>query len=141
MSIKKINDNFAISGVLSADDIKLVASQGYKSILNVRASDESGFVQNEQSVSESLGLKYAHSPLPVPALPKENSLAASALIDTLPKPVLVHCAGSNRAAVVLFLNMTKGSANQQEEIQKLCKENTVNLPQGLQDLVARCTTN
>ncbi|MEH2435161.1 MAG: sulfur transferase domain-containing protein [Nostoc sp.] len=54
--VRKINDELAIAGQITLDQLKQIADEGYKFVLNLRLSDETGLLANEQEKTEVLGL-------------------------------------------------------------------------------------
>ncbi|WP_306557707.1 beta-lactamase hydrolase domain-containing protein [Nostoc sp. 'Peltigera malacea cyanobiont' DB3992] len=61
--VRKINDNLAIAGQITLDQLGQIADEGYKSVLNLRLPDEIGLLANEQEKTELLGLYYVNIPL------------------------------------------------------------------------------
>lgn len=47
------------------DDLAKVANEGYKSVINVRAPGEAGFLSDEEKRVKDLGMEYAHVPVEV----------------------------------------------------------------------------
>ncbi|WP_375495484.1 hypothetical protein [uncultured Nostoc sp.] len=50
--IRKINDELAIAGQITLDQLQQIGDEGYRSVVNLRLSDETGFLVNEQEKTE-----------------------------------------------------------------------------------------
>jgi len=105
MTIRKINDDLAIAGQLTSDQLQQITQQGFKSVVNLRSPDEEGFVSNEQQQIEALGLYYINVPIKVEGI--NDRVAAQVLqkIDELSKPTLVHCNNSMRSAAIALMHI------------------------------------
>lgn len=101
--IRKINDELAIAGQISLQQLPQIVQDGFKSILNLRSPDESSFLSSEQMCAESLGLVYGN----IPVQPATIDPATVALLvsqwQAMPKPFLVHCDTGVRAAAIAFI--------------------------------------
>lgn len=105
--VKPINDDFSVAGQVTPDELKQVAQDGFKSVLNLQSPDEQGFLKEEPQLADSLGLSYVNAPF-TPGTADETQLAAIvAELDKLPKPTLVHCAGGLRASVVALISIAQ----------------------------------
>ena len=52
---KKINDDFSIAGQISAEELRKLAIEGFKSVLNLRDPDENGFFHDEKQEAQIVG--------------------------------------------------------------------------------------
>lgn len=104
-AIKKINDELTIAGQVTPEQLRQVAQEGFKSVLNLRSPDEEGFLSNEQQQAEALGLYYVNIPVKFEAI--NDEIAARVLMQTnkLPKPTLVHCDSAMRAAAIVLMHI------------------------------------
>lgn len=100
-TIQKINDELAIAGQISADELSLIAKQGYKSILNLRTPDEEGFNDLEQLSAWDLGLKYLN--IPMHQINPHMALFVLQQITELPKPMLIHCDCASRSVAMALI--------------------------------------
>lgn len=106
--IKKINNELAIAGQIAPEELKQLAEQGYKSVLNLRSPDEQGFEDGEQLYTQLLGLHYANLPTKLTEINPQIALQVFQKIAELPKPTLIHCDSAVRAiAMVLMYIATK----------------------------------
>ena len=104
-AIRKINDELTIAGQVTPEQLRQVAQEGFKSVLNLRSPDEEGFLSNEQQQAEALGLYYVNIPVKFEAI--NDEIAALVLMQTnkLPKPTLVHCDSAMRAAAIVLMHI------------------------------------
>ena len=85
-------------GALSA-----VAAAGYKTVIDLRGPKEDRGLDEKKTV-EGLGMKYVNLPVNgASGVSYENANALDKLLADLPKPVLLHCASSNRVGALLAL--------------------------------------
>ena len=69
--IRKINDELAIAGQITSEQLKQIAQEGFKSVLNLRSPDEEGFLSNEQEQANALGLYYINLPIKIETINDE----------------------------------------------------------------------
>jgi uncharacterized protein (TIGR01244 family) len=101
--IKKVSDVYAIAGQLPPEALQQLSQQGYRSVLNLRVPNETGWLANEQTIVESAGLGYAHIPLQPTHLSAESQAAVLSELELLPKPVLIHCGVGARAGAIALI--------------------------------------
>lgn len=102
-TIRKISDDLAIAGQITLDQLKQIAEAGYKSVLNLRSPDETGFQGSEQLNPYLLGLEYVHLPIKLTEMNPQSVIQVLQKISELPKPILVHCDSGMRSAIVIFM--------------------------------------
>ncbi|WP_375503264.1 beta-lactamase hydrolase domain-containing protein [uncultured Nostoc sp.] len=118
--VRKINDELAIAGQITLEQLKEIADEGYKSVINLRLPDETGFLANEQEKTEVLGLYYVSFPTKPEDLNHQSTLQIYQTITELPKPILIHCDNSIRsAAIVLLYICIKQGITFEEALQKI----------------------
>lgn len=101
--IRKINDELAIAGQITSEQLKQIAEAGYKSILNLRSPDEVGFQSSEQLNPQLLGLQYVNLPIKTTEINPQVALQVFQKLNELPKPTLVHCDSGMRSATIIFM--------------------------------------
>jgi uncharacterized protein (TIGR01244 family) len=101
--VRKINDQLAIAGQITPDQLKQIADEGYKSVLNLRLPDETGLLADEQEKTEFLGLYYVTFPTKTEDINYQSMLQIYQTIVELPKPTLIHCDNSIRSAAIVLL--------------------------------------
>ena len=107
--IKTLNDSFAVSTAPPSEgDLRALAKDGYKAIVNLRCQDEADqplAPDREGEVVASLGLEYRHLPVAGGAMSDELVDEFRASVEALPKPVLVHCASGKRAGAFTMMHL------------------------------------
>ena len=118
-TIKKINNELTIAGQIALEELKELAQQGYKSVLNLRSPDEQGFQDGEQLYTQLLGLHYANLPTKITEINPQIVLQVLQKIAEMPKPTLIHCDSAVRAiAMVLMYIATKQGISLQEAFKQ-----------------------
>lgn len=126
---QKVSDNLSVAGQITPKELQKLAAEGFKSVLNLRASDEAGFLSGEQQQAEELGLEYANIPLQPKQSDQELTQQAIELVNDLPKPILIHCAGGARAGGIALIATAIQEGLSYEEITHKAKELGISLEQ------------
>ena len=111
----KVNDEITVAGQVAPEQFGEAAQQGFKSVLNLRAPDEEGYLPDEQQQAEAAGLRYVSIPVKKEEISDELTDDVLKEIDELPKPVLVHCASGMRAGAMAFMHMATRAGLPAEE--------------------------
>ncbi|MBH8562912.1 hypothetical protein I8748_12090 [Nostoc sp. CENA67] len=120
--IREINDELAIAGQITPEQLQEIADDGYKSVLNLRLQNELGILDREQEKIELLGLKYINFPIQIEEINYQLASQVFQIITQLPKPTLIHCDNSMRsAAIVLLYISTKQGITFENAFQKTIK--------------------
>lgn len=106
--IRKINDELAIAGQITLEQLQQITQEGFQSVLNLRSPEEKCFLSNEQQQAEKLGLYYANIPVKVDGINDEIATQVLQQIQKLPKPALVHCDSAMRAAALVLIHIATG---------------------------------
>lgn len=104
-TFRKINNELTIAGQLTSEQLKQIAQEGFKSVLNLRSPDEEGFLDSEQQQIEALGLYYINLPVNVEAINPEIAAQVLKQLDELSKPALVHCNSAKRAVAIVLMHI------------------------------------
>lgn len=114
-TIRKINDELAIAGQISPDQLPQIVGEGFRSILNLRSPEEGTFELSEEVKAELFGLNYVNFPLNFDNLHEDTILRTFKLINELTKPLLVHCDTGIRSAliVLIYITMQQGATPKQ----------------------------
>ena len=106
-----LSPEFTIAGQLTPEQVKTAKTEGYQSVVNLRGSEEQGFIDNQEA-AEKAGLQYVHIPVSPKDIQEISPVADQVLtqLDQLPKPVLVHCGSALRAGgmVLAYLGVSQG---------------------------------
>jgi len=121
-TIRKINNELAIAGQITPEQFQQIADDGYKSVLNLRSSDENDLLDDEKDKVEFLGLFYVSLPIKAEEINHQAALQVFKIIAELPKPILIHCDNSTRsAAIVLLYIATKQGITFEKAFQQTIK--------------------
>ncbi|GJD19845.1 hypothetical protein RIVM261_048010 [Rivularia sp. IAM M-261] len=126
---KKVSDNLSVAGQVTKEELQQLASEGFKSVLNLRGSNEEGFFSDEQQQAEKLGLEYANVPLQPKQADEELTKQAIEQVENLPKPILIHCGGGARAGGIALIAAAIEEGLSYEEITQKAKEVGISLDQ------------
>lgn len=95
------NDQFGTLGQIGPAQLKEIAQQGYKSVINNRPDGEGGPDQPKnadiQVEAEKLGLNYAYLPVVPGAFTPEQVVEMARLLKTMPGPILAFCRSGARS--------------------------------------------
>jgi uncharacterized protein (TIGR01244 family) len=127
--LKKVSDNLSVTGQISSEQLTELAAEGFKSVLNLRSSDEKDFLNDEQEQANAAGLAYVNIPLD-PQEPNQHLTAAAiAEIKHLSKPILIHCANGVRAGGIALIADAIQAALTYGEILHKAQKIGINLEQ------------
>jgi uncharacterized protein (TIGR01244 family) len=126
---KKISDELSAAGQVTPEQLQQAAQDGFKSVLNLRSSDEAGYLSDEQQQSEAAGLQYASVPLK--ASEPNQKLVEKAIreIEDLPKPIWVHCGAGLRAGAIALIATATQEGLTHEQITEKARELGLSLDQ------------
>ena len=118
----KVNKQITVAGQITPEQLDEAARQGFKSVLNLRAADEEGFMADERQRAEAAGLRYENIPVKKEEISDELTTSVLKEIDELPKPVLVHCASGMRAGAMAFMHMATREGMSAEKAMSRAQE-------------------
>jgi len=101
----KLSEEVTVTGQVTKEQLNQAAQEGFRSVLNLRAPSEEGALPEEKAIAEGAGLTYLNIPLRKEEISDALTTRLLSEIDTLPKPVLIHCAGGMRAGAIGFMHM------------------------------------
>ncbi len=117
--IKKLSDEFSAGGQPTAEDLKHLVEQGYKSVVNLRSPTETGVLADEQQQVEALGLQYVNIPLQPTVADRELRTEVVTRLEELPTPVYFHCGAGGRAnSLALITLATQANLNREQVLAK-----------------------
>jgi len=103
-NFRMISDRLTTSGVVGADRLEALASQGYEVVVNLLPDSSEHAVANEQEIVESQRIEYIYIPVdfsaPGPADLARFSEALDRLADT---KIHIHCAANYRVSAFYSL--------------------------------------
>ena len=107
MNKKAMGPEMAIGAQPTVDDLKQLKNEGFRSVINLRRSDEPSPLDPQREAQEvrSLGMEYEHIPVSPQNLETSQAEQFSEAMRTLPKPVFVHCQGGTRAFAFALMHL------------------------------------
>ncbi|MFN3278664.1 MAG: tyrosine-protein phosphatase [Paracoccus hibiscisoli] len=107
------------------------AAHGFRSVLNLRGPSNATWYRAERQTAKRLNLTHADFAMrDSEILTPDRAAALMALMEALPKPVLIHCkAGADRTGLAAALYLAgQGHGEQQAEAQISFRYGHVSLP-------------
>ena len=104
-NVRPITADLSVAGQVTAAQLQQAAEAGFKSVFNLRAPGEEGYLSDEQALAEAAGLTYAATPVKPPELDQATIDSLLAEIDALPKPALIHCGVGLRAGAMAMMHL------------------------------------
>ena len=86
------------------DEMAALASQGYRSIIDLRTGREPGQLlspEQEKEKAQSCGLRYLHLPVESANINPATTEHFRLAVSQMPGPVYVHCSSGRRAQAVV----------------------------------------
>jgi uncharacterized protein (TIGR01244 family) len=113
--VRKITDNLAIAGQLTLEEFQQLVEESYRSVVNLRSPDETGFLRSEQQILEQDGICYLSYPTTLGDINPDFVRSLIQQITKLPQPILVHCDSGTRSAILalLYIAMKQGMKAEQ----------------------------
>ena len=102
LPIQPISPDVCVAPQLTPESMAGVATAGFKSVINNRPDFEGGPDQPTSSAMEAAakaaGLQYAYLPVQGGYQSPEEIAQCAALLDTLPRPLLMFCRSGARSS-------------------------------------------
>jgi uncharacterized protein (TIGR01244 family) len=127
--VKKISDEFSAGGQPTPEALKQLADEGFKSVVNLRSSDESGALANEQQLAEAAGLQYVNVPLRSTEAKAELTAKVISEVESLPTPIYFHCGAGGRASASALIAFATQQKLSREAVLTKAQELGINLEQ------------
>jgi uncharacterized protein (TIGR01244 family) len=103
MDIRQINDEYSVSGQITADELDQIKAMGFQSIVCNRPDEEEpgqpAFSDIEARAKE-LGLQIRHIPVGRMGLTPEGVSQMLDAVEDLPKPMLGFCRSGARSTAI-----------------------------------------
>ena len=102
MDIRPINDEYAVTAQIAAEDLDRIKEMGFKSIVCQRPDREDPGQPDFAEIAAkaaALGLEIRH--IPVSGQPTTEAVHAMVdALDEMPKPMLGYCRSGNRSTII-----------------------------------------
>lgn len=109
MQTKQIAQEILIGAQPQREDITALAAEGVQTVVNLRVENESDDqlspVDEAQLVREA-GMEYLHIPVIGSQIREGQVDEFRNAVEKLPKPIFVHCAKGNRAALFTVMDQS-----------------------------------
>lgn len=103
MRVLELAPQVYVSGQLFADDLKLAANQGVRSVMNNRPDDESMGQPKSADLAKiagDLGMTFVHVPVVSGRLTEQNVQDFQLACDKLERPLLIFCRSGARSTML-----------------------------------------
>lgn len=100
MEIKQVAEGFAVSAQVTAEDVKALAEEGFRSLLCNRPDGEAPdqpTVAEIQAAAEQHGLAFRHVPVISGKLTPADIAAFSSALDEMDRPLMAYCRTGTRS--------------------------------------------
>lgn len=120
--LKKISEKFTSGGQPTSENLQELATEGFKSVVNLRASDEKGVLSDEQQQVENAGLQYINIPLDSNLADEASVKKVVSEIAELPTPIYFHCGVGGRAGALALISLASQEKLSKEEVLQKAQE-------------------
>jgi uncharacterized protein (TIGR01244 family) len=116
------NATFPEKGVMAAgqpdgEQLQVLAEEGYKTVIDLRAADEPrGY--DEAGAAKANGLVYVNIPVTLQSLDQATIDRFVETMEKAEKPVLLHCATSNRVGALWYAYLIEKGMAPAEALEK-----------------------
>jgi uncharacterized protein (TIGR01244 family) len=107
MNAQKITSDVSIGAQPSETDLKQLARDGVKTVINLRVENEQEgqlSPMDEGQLARDLGLEYLHIPVIGDQIREGQVDEFRNAVENLPKPIYAHCAKGKRAATLSMMD-------------------------------------
>ena len=111
MEYRKITDDYAVAGQITADQIAEIKAAGYRSVICNRPDDEQPGQPSADSVkqaAETAGLEFRYIPVVSGQITEENVADQAAALEGLKGPVFAYCRSGARCTNLYALIQEMG---------------------------------
>lgn len=103
-NFRMISDRLTTSGVVGADRLKALASQGYEAVINLLPDTSEHAVSDERDIVESQLVEYIYIPVDFKAPGRSDFARFLEVLDRLSdKKIHIHCAANYRVSAFYSL--------------------------------------
>ncbi len=103
MDIKKLNDDFAVTGQVFPEQMQEIAGRGYRAIICNRPDNEAPGQPDFATIrmaAQQAGLEVRYIPIVHGAAGLKEFRATEEALQTLPKPILAYCHSGRRSSFI-----------------------------------------
>jgi uncharacterized protein (TIGR01244 family) len=110
MNTTKIRDEVSVGAQPTQADVQQLARDGFKTVINLRVENEEEGQLNpidEAQMVRGEGMEYLHIPVISSQIREGQVDEFHDALDSLPKPVFVHCAKGKRAGILSLMDQAR----------------------------------
>jgi uncharacterized protein (TIGR01244 family) len=103
MDIRKIDDEYSVSGQIGVNDLDEIKAMGFQSIVCHRPDHESPdqpLFDEIANRAEELGMMIAHVPVGAMGVTEDAVLSMVDALDEFPRPMLGYCRSGARSTAI-----------------------------------------
>jgi uncharacterized protein (TIGR01244 family) len=99
MDYRQINDDFAVTGQITADDIAKIKAAGFRSVISNRPDREDGTVPHEgiEAAATAAGLAFRYIPVVSGAITPEDVEKMADALAEMEGPIFAYCRSGARS--------------------------------------------
>lgn len=106
MNLREIVSGISIGGQPTPEEISQLHDDGYRTLVNVRTTDDDGYLAQEERLVENTGMTYAEIPVSPKLLDDMAVMRFSQALDSADaQPAYVHCGSGGRAGLMVLLHL------------------------------------
>jgi uncharacterized protein (TIGR01244 family) len=121
----QFNHAITVGGQPSRDDLRQLADEGFKAIVNLRPKGEADQPLDpevEADIVRALGLRYLNLPVTMDAIREDQVDAFRRQLIELPEPIYVHCRAGKRAGAFVMMHTAAEQHMSGDEALEKAKE-------------------
>jgi uncharacterized protein (TIGR01244 family) len=103
----KIDDEILVGGQVNSTQLKQLAGDGFKTVVNLQTEDETNQLlspQTEGTKVRALGMQYVHFPVSMVTMNPEKVDEFREKMKRWPSPLFVHCNSGKRAGALVMMD-------------------------------------
>jgi uncharacterized protein (TIGR01244 family) len=125
--VDRIKFNYAITvgGQPAREDLRQLADEGFKAIVNLRPKgedDQQLDPEVEADIVRELGLRYLNLPVTMDSISEDKVDSFRRQLAELPEPIYVHCSAGKRAGVFVMMHTAAEQNMSGDEALKKAEE-------------------
>ncbi|MBB3209877.1 uncharacterized protein (TIGR01244 family) [Rhodopirellula rubra] len=121
----KFNDELTVGAQPTEAEIKSMAADGFKAVINFRTEGEEDqplSPDDEGDLVRSHGMEYLHVPVSIDEIDETKVDAVRRQYEALPKPVFAHCKSGKRAGAMMMMHTAVENDMSGDQALKKAKE-------------------
>jgi len=103
----QIDDEISVGGQLNTNQLKQLAGEGFKTIVNLQTDGEANQLLSPEAEGRKvrdLGMQYVHFPVSMVTMSSEKADEFRQRLTKWPPPVFVHCSSGKHAGAFVMMD-------------------------------------